>query len=501
MNNNEAYNSVNKGIPNYVTIELSVNTLINECTYNKAQFISELKLIRELYRSKIIEINDYTKSQEYFFDSFRVITNPKNAKTQIFISPNPFLIKLKTILNVKNSSLDFNDLTLKKELLEKVEELKNIKSISELEQKFPIIYEDYKLSQETYPKIRAFAKNNPKPRTEEIQAKINRQFYLYNAFALDTSFKYFISKQVKMYRNLIVRRQFVERYTNDYPIDFRMFEGLDKTKFELYLADKYLTKAIKSTDDREKQECIYYLATYIRENMTKKENLSDIKIKNDDGKEISFSNILKRYKKFLQKNPLIKPIDEQRENFEGYHIKHVENHVRKYFFTNVNWQIVPPGTEDEIDKKVIKSLNRKYNYLSPAEREKKILERFKIYERKKKYFDNTKYLYKIFGINTFDGYIAYIYENGEVLMEKFFDDHANCLPTIGEAIYNIRVNDFEELSKYSKLTLIKDKRCKRIIHAGKWEEKSDEILSNPITEESKEQVKQLMLKINTKKTE
>ena len=501
MNNNEVYSSVNKGIPNYVTIELSIKTLINECTFNKEQFINELKLLRDLYRSKIISINGYTKSQEYFFDSFRIITNKKNAKTQIYISPNPFLIKLKTILNVKNSSLDFNDLTLKKELLEKVEELKNIKSISELEQKFPIIYEDYKLAQETYPKIRTYARNNPKPRTEEIQAKIDRQFHLYNAFALDTNFHYFISKQANMYRTLVVRRQFVERYTNDYPIDFRMFEGLDKNKFELYLADKYLIKAVNSTDDHEKQECIYYLATYIRENLTNKEEISDLKIKNDEGKDISFSNILKRYKKFLQNNPLIRPLDEQRENFNGYHIKHVENHVRKYFFTNVNWQIVPTGTEDELDKKVIKSLNRKYNYLSKEERERKILERFKMYERKKKYFENSNYLYKIFGINTFDGYIAYIYANGEVLMEKFFDDHANCLPTVGEAIYNIRVTDFEVLSKYSKLALIKDSRCKRIIHAGKWEKKSDEVISRPITEESKEQVKQLILKIQTKKTE
>ena len=83
-----------------------------------------------------------------------------------------------------------------------------------------------------------------------------------------------------------------------------------------------------------------------------------------------------RYKKILRNNPILKPIDEDRSHFEGYHWKHVENHVKKYFLNGVNWQIVPPGDEASLDTRVINSLNRTYNHLSLEEKERRINERY-----------------------------------------------------------------------------------------------------------------------------
>jgi hypothetical protein len=272
-----------------------------------------------------------------------------------------------------------------------------------------------------------------------------------------------------------------------------MFTGLDKEKFELYLADKYLQIAQSSDSDKTKQECVYYISTYIRET-----KFSAIAIKNDNGEEITFRKLLYRFKKLLKNNPIIKPIDEDRSHFEGYHWKHVENHVRKYFLNGVNWQIVPPGEETELDTRVIESLNRTYNHLSLEEKEKRIRERYAEYERKMKFFDKSGYAHRIYGINEFNGYIAFIYPNGEVIMEKFFNDYANCIPTINEAIYNVKVTDFETLSRLKKPVLIKDKRCRRIIHRGNWESKGQEIIDRPATPESQEEVKKLMLKIEGK---
>lgn len=496
MNNQEMYTSINKGVPNYISLELSVRTLLNECSSNKEQLEKELSLLQELYRTNIIKINGYTKAKEFFFDTFRIFTSYKTAETRIYISPLPFITKLKKFLNVSNPSIDFNDQTLAKELLKRVEELKKIVSISELRDKFPFIYSDYELSTRAFMQIKKYEIKHSKDVEPENQNIIKHQNHLYRVFALDTDFRGFIIKQSTLYRNLVVRRQFVEGYTNRYPIDFSMFTGLDKEKFELYLADKYLQIAQESSDNKIKQQCIYYLATYIRETKT-----SEVKIRNDQGKEISFKQLVRRYKKFFQQNSEIKPIDEPRENFKGYHKNHVENHVNKYFFNNVNWQIVPPGSDEEVDSKVINSLNRRYNYLTPTEKKQKILERYSVYERKRTFFANSGFIYKLYGQNSFEGYIAYIYENGEVLMEKFFDDHANCIPTVGEAIYNIRAINFESLSKLSKPTLIKDKRCKRIIHTGNWEERSKKIIDRPSTPESKEEVRKLILKLKSKKTE
>lgn len=496
MNNQEVYTSINKGVPNYILLEIDINTITEQCYADKEQLINELSLLKELFRTNIIKICGYTKAEEFFFEKFRIITSYKNAESKIYISPIPFIERIKEILNVTNPSNDFNDKALLEELLSRVRELQNITNVEELKIKFPEIYKDYNLSLSAYFKIKKYEEKHSVNRTKDIQQTINRQYDLYRSFALDTNFYNFISKQATLYRNLVVRRQFIEGYANKTPLDLRMLEGLDKEKFELYLADKYLSTAIASEDDKIKQECVFYVATYIRETKT-----SNVKIKNDEGKEISFKQLIRRYKKFLQNNPIIRPIDEPRENFEGYHIKHVENHVRKYFFKDLNWEIVPSGTDDSLDKKVISSLNRQYNYLTPEQREQIILEKYALYERKKAFFENSGYVYKFYGRNTFDGYVAYIYENGEVLMEKFFNDYAQCIPSSGEAIYNVKVADFETLSKLTKTTLMKESKCKRIIHSGSWEERTQAILDRPTTTETKEEVKKMILSIQTKKTE
>ena len=80
-------------------------------------------------------------------------------------------------------------------------------------------------------------------------------------------------------------------------------------------------------------------------------------------------------------------------------------------------------------------------------------------------------------------------------MEKFYDDYANCIPTKGEAIYNVDVITFEALSKLPKTVLIKDKQCKRIIHAGKWEEKGQEVIDQEPIPNAEEEIKKLILTI------
>lgn len=494
MNSQEMYTAINKGVPCYVTIELDVNTIINECAFDKQQLENEMSLIKELYRSYFIERMGFVKAKEYFFDKFRIMTSFRDAESKIYISPIPYVQKLKELLNITEESVDFNDEKLCQKLKDRVEELSKITTPEELKVMFPLIYEDYLLSIDSYPKIKRYELLHKNDTDEEIKNKINNQYRMFRLHGLHTIFDKFIKRQTQLYRNFVVRRQFIEGYTNRHPIDFSMFTGLDKAKFELYLADKYLSKAISSKEKREKQECIYYIATYIRET-----KVSNITIKNDEGKPISFDNIVRRYKRFLQNNQSIRPIDEPRENFKGYQVRHVTNHVNKYFFTDVNWQIVPPGKEEDLDRKVIDSLNRAYNYLNPQEREAKILERYHTYERKKQYFENSGYADKVYGINTFAGYIAYIYPNGEILMEKYFDDQANCRPTQGEAIYNVKVYDFERLSRLEKPVLMKEPGCLRIIHRGDWESRADKIISKESTPESEESVKKLMFELKTKR--
>ena len=167
----------------------------------------------------------------------------------------------------------------------------------------------------------------------------------------------------------------------------------------------------------------------------------------------------------------------------------------------INWQIVPRGHDtSKTNRAVIECLNRTYRHLTPEEREIAIREAYESYERKITFFESTDYIEKIYGLGEFNGYIAYFYPNGEVLMEKFFDDYAQSLPAKHEAIYNLQAINFEALSKLSKTKLMKDSRCKRIIHAGKWEEKAKQIIETESTEESQAEVQQVLVKIKSYST-
>ena len=97
MNSQEMYTAINKGVPCYSIIEIDVNTIINECAFDKQRLQEEMSLIKELYRSYFIERMGFVKAKEYFFDKFRIMTSFQNAESQIYISPIPYIEKLKRL--------------------------------------------------------------------------------------------------------------------------------------------------------------------------------------------------------------------------------------------------------------------------------------------------------------------------------------------------------------------------------------------------------------------
>lgn len=72
----------------------------------------------------------------------------------------------------------------------------------------------------------------------------------------------------------------------------------------------------------------------------------------------------------------------------------------------------------------------------------------------KNFFENSNYIYKIFGINKFEGYIGYIYPNGRVVMEKFYDDIKNKKVSTLSATYIMNIYNFIEISKLNKIEII-----------------------------------------------
>lgn len=76
------------------------------------------------------------------------------------------------------------------------------------------------------------------------------------------------------------------------------------------------------------------------------------------------------------------------------------------------------------------------------------------------------------GLDTFSGYFAFIYPNGKVILEKFWEDEECLKPAVGYATYVMQIDNFIELSKKSKIELIEyiktipEIGVKRIFHTS-----------------------------------
>ena len=143
-----------------------------------------------------------------------------------------------------------------------------------------------------------------------------------------------------------------------------------------------------------------------------------------------------------------------------------------------NWIFLENGLDEERGAKAI--YNGIKNIKDKVKREKTKEELRKLYFDKKSLFDGTLNYRTVEGKNTFAGYIAFIYPNGKVILEKFFNKRKDGTEIIAteQAIYVMNIEDFYILTNLSKTEIIRDKLCKRYIHNGNWKQKVlDEINS------------------------
>ncbi len=97
-------------------------------------------------------------------------------------------------------------------------------------------------------------------------------------------------------------------------------------------------------------------------------------------------------------------------------------------------------------------------------------------------FENTNYLYKIVGMDKFDGYVGFIYADGTVLFEKFFEITKNKITgeeekrpcKLSNATYKMNIYNFAQFSKLTKqeiIEYIKNIGCEeleRFYHSKNW---------------------------------
>ena len=427
------------------------------CVDDPEVMLNSFRKLRNIYRSKINYLLNYNKLDEDFFNTLKIYGDSDHFIGLFKLNKDEYIKKLQKILNTETNSYDYNDKEITRILEEKVKTLETISNLEELKKEFPYIAKDYEKGLEMHKKISTL-KDFIDPQADDYEEQMKElkslERYYYNC-GLRFYFPYFITEQAKLYKNFIKNKDKVANYCEHSSLSSQMFDGINQEKLELLLCNTYLDKIDKSDNLEE----VFMLVKMCEEYFIKTVHTDKV-INMDNGKVISYKNLVKRYKKILK-----------------------EYNIESKCF--VNWEILPEG--EDLDKVHVKSDPRVFRELS----EEEINKLKKANQRKINFFNDSYYLGRALGDSYFRGYIAFFYPNGEVLMDTLADEN-NLKSAIGDAMYNVSIYDFVELSKLDKKTLRSTGRAKKIVHRGNWEERAKAIISTPADEKSIEDTKKLI---------
>ena len=502
-------NSLNKGVPiNYPVLieptdliaiasnQKKMTSILENSTFAYLEFISR-------QAKSLISLD--------FYGTLAIVHDFEDLKGKIVFSDLGFYKTLDKTLNTNIRVNDYEELLdtcdMVRQFLERIEILKQVKTPNELKRKFPNIYQKYlETVQDNYNLtkriIEPLNKLSLRDRTLKLITlnKELRKHSLYDTVTMEAliedtkkfSFGRFIEQMGSCLTNLVNNKDKIMVYINNNPIDFNDLNQKDIDNLELYFAYQHLRQA-KLFTGIYRQEYLYYVSNYF---INKKDILEkDIRIvigskskdiqngllvmkDNSTSEEVIITPkiLYDMYTKLLVDNPDLKMIDLSSFNFEGMNLDEVSAFMMAYLKDlGANWDFLEPNSqvEEDITKKTKGSSNG-FCVKGEEAREEKLL---KLFMTKKQLYESTNPLYRIKGKNTFEGYIGYIYANGRVILDRFYDKQNDSNLALGHAVYAMNMQEFYELSKLSKTEIIRNNLCRRYVHRGNWAKK---ILENEI---------------------
>ena len=264
------------------------------------------------------------------------------------------------------------------------------------------------------------------------------------------------------------------------------------------------------TNDEEKQDYLYYVSNYFTENKDLIDSDLSIEVKSKKGTK--FSGLLPnftgryvltprilydRYCQLLVDNPNLRAIDFSHLDFHGMSVSEVKGFMDEYLKDlSANWEFLPPD-DKSYEEETLKRIKNSGESMTEDERcchQERLLE---LFIEKKELYDSSDPFFRVKGRDTFDGYIGFVYPNGRVVLDKFYDDADNGRLADGHAVYAMSIQEFYELSRLSKSEIIRNKLCNRYIHKGNWTDRvlREEILADTGIDPSVE-VKELVKRGN-----
>lgn len=465
--------ALNKGIPSAAICSISNMDIIkmsNNPEKTEKLLIEQFKIYKK-EAEKLVE-DDFG-----LFRTKALCTHVDFGTTNNVISFSPFFIYtpmimllelnkgLKTNLKEKSIvSVDLEHFNFDK----KIKELEKINNERQLKRKFPKIHMFYDGNKKDFQTVKNFLNKHPDKR-DLLMKKLEDDGRDYEEMRKTTDISYFIGKIINTFNLIGEKSEELKMQALDFVLPMECFEDIDEEKLSLYLACQYLEQSSYSPN---KQDYLYYTASYFNEDPSRKTN-NELKITygySEDGQYHFMTTPKEVYDKFknvLAYFPELNFLDIDRREFAGMGLVEVEEYLNKYLEElNVNWDFLSPD-DNSISKEYIEAIQSDKRDSSKIDKEK-LLE---LYIEKKELFDSSSPYLIIRGKNSFDGYRGYLYENGSVVLEKFFDNYETKRIATGQAIYVMDLSNFYELSKKSKTEIIMNNLCDRITHRGNWQER------------------------------
>lgn len=516
MENYNFKQALNRGVPVETPVSLVYSDLYNLCD-NKSKFSKVVdKEFEKLYKFVMGENTKLGDMQ--LFQTMMVTTDSNTLDKNICFSFSGIISSIYINFNIDNMYYDmvinhkdctkFMSIDLKdfiEKCNEKKSDLRIISKEKTLKREFPALYKLYlerKEKVDFYNNCSEILENPERYGLSKLQARIkvfeflkknnidentnlneeirNAQNFSLENFCLDCAetLEYITSRILE-----------IKAYLPNNPIDLSKISHFDKEKIDLYIANQFLLFAENATLE-EKQRFLYHVTSYFLSDENRKTD-TNLKIQcgnvnnnefqvNESGYEVTPKNLYDRYKKLLIDNPTLHAIDFRGVDFSNMNLCEVEDYMNEFLNDlSANWEFLPKN-DRTVEKNVLDNVIKSSNKEESEEKKKLDRERLlDLYMEKKEFYDSSDPFFRIKGKNTFDGYIGYIYSNGKVILEKYYENSNTSRLAYGEAAYVMDIDKFYSLSRLTKNELITmdDSVCDRIIHKGNWQQKAQNVIN------------------------
>lgn len=523
--------SINKGVPSYANIQLRCEDLINIVQDTdklgellQANFVEVMNKIR---RPEDIDLGfQHFKTLETFISSDGVSREICFSPTMMIFSSLHLLLNANNTCNVKRERTDDTRIINRKDIydeiyypiIERLEKLNVTSNIHTIKREFPAFYQAYLEFHKIYNPFKPIANKYFSTKDPREAFALRKGLIDACGMQLPESFDSIMEKtkycDLVAYKNKTIEN--VAHLLEDYdkaediiiahPLDFSSLTEEDKTKIELYIAERFYHMAVL-VEPEYRQTYLYYISNFLHEHKELKNSDLSIRIgvytqefnfiefDNPDGEEITYDILYEKYRKLLIDNPSLCDINFSNIDFGNMTMDEINEFMDEYLKDlSVSWELLPD------EKYLSKNSKEQDMYEKHRDINKDLENEYELFMSKRMFYDSSNPMFRIKGKNTFSGYIGFIYANGKVILDRFYQSAKKGSIAKGAAAYIMNLEDFYEMSKLTKSIIIRNNLCRRIVHKGNWQDLlMEEITAICDVEEVALQAEQLIRKLKDKK--